>query len=106
MSVHVNAATTGFIPCGPAPAADSPTGTGASSAQMYYESMHSGSWPTPSTTPTGVANFAEDVAIRHFAEPLNTIVHWAEYDRGGHFAALEVPGLYVSEVTSFFGTHR
>jgi pimeloyl-ACP methyl ester carboxylesterase len=82
------------------------TNTGASSAQMYYESMHSGRWPTPSSVPTGVANFAEDVAIRKYAEPLNNIVHWAEYDRGGHFAALEVPSLFVEEVSGFFGSRE
>jgi hypothetical protein len=73
---------------------------------MYYESMHSQHWPTPSTVPTGVANFAEDIAIRQFAEPLNTITHWAEYDRGGHFAALEVPDLFVTDVRTFFRTVR
>jgi hypothetical protein len=31
------------------------TGTAGSAAGMYYENMHSGLWPTPSTTPTGVA---------------------------------------------------
>lgn len=82
------------------------TNTGASSAQMYYENMHSQNWPTPSQTPTGVANFAEDIAIRQFGQGLNNIVHWAEYDRGGHFAALEVPDLFIEEVTSFFGTYR
>ncbi|MEV0128693.1 epoxide hydrolase family protein [Dactylosporangium sp. NPDC050688] len=82
------------------------TNTGSSSAQMYYESMHTHNWPTPSTVPTGVANFAEDIAIRQFAEPLNTITHWAEYDRGGHFAALEVPDLFVNEVRTFFRTVR
>ncbi|MFG1927870.1 epoxide hydrolase family protein [Cryptosporangium sp. NPDC048952] len=80
------------------------TNTGASSAQMYFESMHSKNWPTPSAVPTGVANFAEDVAIRKYAEPLNNIVHWAEYEQGGHFAALEVPSLFVDEVRSFFGS--
>ncbi|HEY3545877.1 MAG TPA: epoxide hydrolase, partial [Propionicimonas sp.] len=34
------------------------TGTATSSAQIYYESMHSSRWPTPSTVPTGVAAFA------------------------------------------------
>jgi hypothetical protein len=29
---------------------------------MYYEGMHSAQWPQPSTTPTGVAVFSEDVA--------------------------------------------
>jgi len=82
------------------------TNTGASSAQMYYESMHTSNWPTPSPVPTGVANFAEDVAIRQFAEPLNNITHWAEYDRGGHFAAIEVPDLFVDEVRRFFRTVR
>ncbi|SHN44287.1 epoxide hydrolase family protein [Cryptosporangium aurantiacum] len=82
------------------------TNTGASSAQMYYESMHSKDWPTPSTVPTGVANFAEDIAIRRYAEPLNTIVHWEEYEEGGHFAALEVPEVFVAEVRAFFRTVR
>ncbi|GAA1555773.1 epoxide hydrolase [Dactylosporangium maewongense] len=82
------------------------TNTGASSAQMYYESMHTHNWPTPSTVPTGVANFAEDIAIRQFASQLNNITHWAEYDRGGHFAALEVPDLFVDEVRAFFRTVR
>ncbi|MFB9679419.1 epoxide hydrolase family protein [Streptosporangium vulgare] len=82
------------------------TNTGTSSAQMYYESMHTGSWPTPSRVPTGVANFAEDIAIRPFAEPLNNITRWTEYDRGGHFAALEVPDLFVDELRAFFRTVR
>jgi pimeloyl-ACP methyl ester carboxylesterase len=82
------------------------TNTGTSSAQMYYECVHSEHWPTPSTVPTGVANFADDIAIRQFAEQANTITHWAEYDRGGHFAALEVPDLFVEDVRTFFRTVR
>jgi epoxide hydrolase len=78
------------------------TGTGASSAHLYYESMHSGNWPTPSAVPTGVAVFAEDVAIRRFAEQGNNIIHWSEFDRGGHFAALEAPDLLVGDVRKFF----
>ena len=82
------------------------TNTGASAAQMYYESMHSQNWPTPSKTPTAVANFAEDVAIRRYAEQLNTITQWTEYDEGGHFAAMEVPHLFVADVLAFFRTVR
>ncbi len=78
------------------------TGTGASSAQMYYESMHSRNWPTPSTVPTGVANFTQDVAIRRYAEPNQPITHWSEFDRGGHFAALEVPDLLAQDIKEFF----
>jgi hypothetical protein len=32
----------------------------------------------------------------------NNIVHWSEFERGGHFAALEVPDLLVAEVRQFF----
>ncbi|MCI0398257.1 MAG: epoxide hydrolase 1 [Chloroflexi bacterium] len=79
------------------------TGTGASSAHIYYESMHSPSWDsTPPTTPTGVAAFAEDVAIRRYGEQANNIVHWSDFDRGGHFAAMEVPDLFVGDVRAFF----
>jgi pimeloyl-ACP methyl ester carboxylesterase len=79
------------------------TGTAGSSARMYYENMHSGSWgQQPGRTPTGVAVFAEDVAIRRYAEMGNNIVHWSEFDRGGHFAALEVPDLLVGDIREFF----
>jgi pimeloyl-ACP methyl ester carboxylesterase len=82
------------------------TGTGASSAQLYYESMHSGRWPAPSTVPTGVAVFAEDVAIRRFAEPLNHVVHWSDFDEGGHFAAMERPDLLAADLRGFTQTLR
>ncbi|MDG4821856.1 epoxide hydrolase [Asanoa sp. WMMD1127] len=82
------------------------TNTAGTSANLYYESMHSGNWPTPSGVPTGVAVFAEDVAIRRYAEQTNTITHWTEYDRGGHFAALEAPDLFVDDVRTFFRTVR
>ena len=78
------------------------TATGASSAHLYYESMHSSNWPMPSAVPTGVAVFAEDVPIRRFAEQVNEIVHWSEFDRGGHFAAMEVPDLLTGDVREFF----
>lgn len=79
------------------------TGTGASSAQIYYESMHSTAYDMePLTTPTGVAVFAEDVAIRRYGERAYNIVHWTDFDRGGHFAAMEVPHLFTEDVRKFF----
>jgi pimeloyl-ACP methyl ester carboxylesterase len=79
------------------------TGTAGSSARLYYENMHSGSWgQQPGRTPTGVAVFAEDVAIRRYGERGNNIVHWSEFDRGGHFAAMEVPDLLIGDVRDFF----
>ena len=79
------------------------TGTAGSAANVtYYESMHSGDWPYPSGVPTGVAVFAEDIAIRRYAEQANNIVHWSDFETGGHFAALETPDLLVQDVRAFF----
>jgi pimeloyl-ACP methyl ester carboxylesterase len=82
------------------------TGTAGSSASIYYEDKHSGAWPQPSGVPTGVALFAEDISIRRYAEQSNNIVRWSEFDRGGHFAALEAPDLLVGDVREFFRPHR
>ncbi len=83
------------------------TGTTGSSARIYYERAHGDSWEMPaepSPTPMGVAVFPYDTALslRHVAEHANRIIHWAEYDHGGHFAAMEVPGLLVDDIRTFF----
>lgn len=83
------------------------TGTANSAARLYYEFGHSGSsWGKVemSTVPTGVAVFPGEIAppIRRFAERSNNIVQWTEFDRGGHFAAMEMPDELVSDVRSFF----
>jgi len=83
------------------------TGTAGSSARLYYEGKHSGSWGQQrGNTPTGVAVFAEDIAIRRYAEQANNIVHWSEFNRGGHFAALEAPDLLVGDIRTFFAKLR
>ena len=78
------------------------TGTAGSAARIYYENTHSGQWPHRTDIPTGVAAFAEDIAIRAYAEHTNTITHWTDFDTGGHFAALETPDLLVTDVRQFF----
>ena len=82
------------------------TGTAGSSARLYYEAGRSGDWgpPATSTVPTGVAVFPREIAppIRRFAEQSNNIVHWAEFDRGGHFAAMEAPDLLTGDIRTFF----
>ncbi|GAB1510271.1 epoxide hydrolase family protein [Actinophytocola sp. KF-1] len=78
------------------------TGTAGSAARIYYENTHSGDWPYKTDVPTGVAVFAEDIAIRKYAEQTNTITHWTDFDTGGHFAALEVPDLLIADVRQFF----
>jgi microsomal epoxide hydrolase len=82
------------------------TCTAGSSAQLYFEHERSGSWgpPPPTATPTGVAVFARDIVLplRRTADASNAIVHWSEFDRGGHFAAMEQPELLVQDVRAFF----
>lgn len=83
------------------------TQTGASSAHIYYESMHgAGGWSPPSQVPVGVAAFAEDVSIRLFGEQSNNITHWTDFDKGGHFAAMEEPELLAADIKSFFQNLR
>lgn len=54
-----------------------------------------------SGVPTAVIAYAEDVSIRRFAEPGNTIVRWTDVDTGGHFAALEQPESLVEDLRAF-----
>ena len=80
------------------------TRTGSSAARLYYENAHAKRPAGPTTLPVGVAGFGGDFyGIRRFAERDHAnIVSWNSYDHGGHFAAHKVPGLYVSDVRSFF----
>jgi microsomal epoxide hydrolase len=82
------------------------TGTAGSSARLYYENARAGGWgpPEKSSASTGVAVFPYEIAppIRRFAEQSNNIVHWSEFDHGGHFAAMEEPDLLVADVRDFF----
>jgi pimeloyl-ACP methyl ester carboxylesterase len=83
------------------------TGTANSSARLYYENMRAGFVPPqPVTVPVGVAVFAGDYAIRRYGEQGFNITHWSEFDRGGHFAAMEAPDLLVGDVRSFFRSLR
>jgi hypothetical protein len=50
--------------------------------------------------------FTTDVTIRRFAEPSSSIVHWSEFERGGHFAALEAPDLLTGDIWTFFRSLR
>ncbi|HEX5938403.1 MAG TPA: epoxide hydrolase [Actinomycetota bacterium] len=84
---------------------------GASSARLYWESIRqvdewiSGSVADTITVPTGCSIFPKELqrpsqrwAERRFLD----IRYWNEPERGGHFAALEQPHLFVEEVRAFF----
>ena len=85
------------------------TATAGSSARLYYETSHTTDHPgQPTDVPVGVAVFPKEIApaIKRFADETVPIVHWSEFDRGGHFAAMEEPDLYVQDVRDFFGRFR
>jgi hypothetical protein len=46
------------------------------------------------------------MSFRQALELEHNIVHWTEFDRGGHFAAMEAPGLLLDDVREFFGKLR
>src|SRR6188472_1195744 len=83
------------------------TNTSANAVRYHYSEAHSGAKPVVSQGRIGVAVFADDFqTIRPLAERDNAnIVHWSELDRGGHYAALEVPELVVGDLRSFFSRH-
>jgi epoxide hydrolase len=81
------------------------TGTIGSSIRRYYEETHGGERPAePTTTPTGVAIFAEDFqTVRRFAERDHAnIVSWHRYDRGSHFSPQDAPDLLLDDIRGFF----
>ena len=88
--------------------ADYGAGTITSSARLYREHMHSREKPAPVTVPTGVARYPKEVLRfpRPWVERRYNVVHWADMPRGGHFAAMEQPGLFVGDLREFFRTIR
>jgi pimeloyl-ACP methyl ester carboxylesterase len=83
-------------------------GAGASSARLYWESFRSPALE-PVTVPSGVSLFPKEIMCppRAWVEARFTdLRHWNELDRGGHFAAMEQPDLFVDELRTFFRTVR
>ncbi|MFF0613813.1 epoxide hydrolase family protein [Nocardia tengchongensis] len=78
------------------------TDTAGSSMRLYKESQHWGAESTNSGVPTGVAVFPGSGTIRGLAERQHTVVHWSEFDRGGHFASMETPDLLTADLRDFF----
>jgi pimeloyl-ACP methyl ester carboxylesterase len=90
-------------------------GTGASSARLYWESLGdvnkwiSGAVTDTISVPVGCSIFPRELqrpsrrwAVRRFTD----IRYWNELDRGGHFAALEQPKIFVDELRRSFQTMR
>jgi microsomal epoxide hydrolase len=88
------------------------TETFASSARLYWETMHSGALLEPIqyvSAPTGVARYPKEQILRFpraWVEQSYNVTHWAVMPRGGHFAAMEQPELFVDDLRTFFRTVR
>ena len=88
------------------------TQTITSSARLYWESKHSGLWdeaPDFVAVPTGVARYPKEEVLRFprsWVERFYNVTHWAVMPRGGHFAAMEQPALFIEDLRNFFRTVR
>jgi pimeloyl-ACP methyl ester carboxylesterase len=93
------------------------TGTGASSARLYWESLADVSrWLEGPLEPHDLVHAPVGCSIfpyelqrpsrRWAARRFTDIRYWNEPDRGGHFPAWEQPELFAAEVTSFFALVR
>ena len=91
--------------------------TAASSARLYWESLNDVTrWlegPLQARdhvhAPTGCSVFPYELQrpSRRWAEQrFHDIRYWNEPHRGGHFAAMEQPALFVDELTNFFALVR
>lgn len=82
----------------------------ASAATIYFEARQDrlGFAYGRVDVPTAVAMFPKEPwhALRGWVEPRFNIVRWTEMPRGGHFAALEQPGLLLDDIRAFFATVR
>ncbi len=80
-----------------------------SSIRGYYEGMHSSALFSMQRVdvPVGMALFPKDnPPPRELAERSLNVEHWTEMPKGGHFAALEEPELFVNDLRAFFRRFR
>jgi microsomal epoxide hydrolase len=86
------------------------TRTANSSARYYFENTGPGRQQPPpvSAVPCGYAEFPGEhfKMPRAYAEGRLNLVSWRTMERGGHFAAMQVPEIYLDEVRRFFRDYR
>jgi microsomal epoxide hydrolase len=87
------------------------TRTATSSARIYWEMRQAGREAVPQSrveVPTGIASYPAEVTKmpRAWVEHRYNVTHWVDQPKGGHFAAMEVPDLFVQDVREFFRTVR
>jgi microsomal epoxide hydrolase len=79
------------------------TGTAASSGMLYHEAVADHAPGGFVTVPTAIAHFARELVMipRPWVERHYNLVRWTRYPRGGHWAAIEVPGPFCEDVRTF-----
>lgn len=87
------------------------TGTINASMRLYYENNGPGRaqpFADPVRVPTGHALYPGEIirTPRPWAEQIFNITSWRRMPRGGHFAAMEQPQLFVEEIRRFFANFR
>lgn len=81
----------------------------AGASRMYFEARRDpAAMFTKVEVPVGVAMFPKEIyrARRSWVEGRFNIQHWTEFEKGGHFAALEQPAALLEDVRAFFRTLR
>jgi pimeloyl-ACP methyl ester carboxylesterase len=85
------------------------TGTAASSARLYFESIQKDFVRMPIDIPVAVSIFNGDM----FTPPkvwgertYSKLFYWNEVPKGGHFAAFEQPELFIAELRKCFAQLR
>jgi microsomal epoxide hydrolase len=84
------------------------TRTITSSVRLYRERRLGEVAPAFVGVPTGVARYPKEPLRypRSWVERHYNVTYWADMPRGGHFAAMEQPELFVEDVRTFFRTVR
>jgi pimeloyl-ACP methyl ester carboxylesterase len=84
------------------------TQTITSSTRLYWERAHSSERPEYVPVPTGVARYPKEPLRypRPWVERSYNVTHWVDMPRGGHFAAMEQPELFIGDLRAFFATIR
>jgi pimeloyl-ACP methyl ester carboxylesterase len=87
------------------------TNTIGSSIDLYYETVQHAMPGGPHEkveVPTAALVLPKELVTpdRRWIDPLFNIVRWTEHDSGGHFAAMELPELFVEDVRAAFRPYR
>jgi microsomal epoxide hydrolase len=88
------------------------TGTINSSTRLYHETMRANGGLAAVTgrveVPTGIAVYPREIIRppRAWCEQVYDVRHYSRQPRGGHFAAMEQPKLFVDDVRTFFRMFR